>query len=136
MPMHGRRGNPVTKRDFGLPDGETRTRTGDTSTRNSHNDRPARVQAGMRTHTTSIEIQAPPSDTFAFVADGEKLPLWAIGFAKAIEPDGDQWIVTLASRERLPLRIDSEPATGVVDYVMLPAPGPRPPASRRRRTRA
>jgi hypothetical protein len=74
-----------------------------------HNDRGARVQPGMRTHTTSIEIQAPPSDAFAFVADGEKLPLWAIGFAKAIEPDGVQWNVTLASGQRLPLRIDSDP---------------------------
>ena len=85
----------------------------------------------MRTHTTSIEIQSPPSDTFAFVADGEKLPLWAIGFAKAIEPDGDHWIVTLASGERLPLRIDSDPATGVVDYVMLPASDVAAPAHSR-----
>ena len=85
----------------------------------------------MRTHTTSIEIQSPPSDAFAFVADAEKLPLWAIGFAKAIEPDGELWIVTLASGERLPLRIDSEPATGVVDYVMLPVPGVEAPAHTR-----
>jgi hypothetical protein len=77
----------------------------------------------MRTHTTSIEITAAAADTFAFVADGSKLPIWAIGFAKAIQPDGDGWRVTLASGDQLPLRIDSDPATGVVDYVMLPAPG-------------
>jgi hypothetical protein len=39
----------------------------------------------MRTHTTSIEIES--SHASAFVADGGKLPFWAIGFAKAIEPD-------------------------------------------------
>jgi hypothetical protein len=98
---------------------------------NGHKDPRARVKPGMRTHTTSVEIEAPPSDAFAFVADGEKLPLWAIGFAKAVEPDGDRWIVTLASGQRLPLRIDSDPATGVVDYVMLPAAGVETPAHTR-----
>jgi hypothetical protein len=76
----------------------------------------------MRAHTTSIEIESSPANAFAFLADGGKLPLWAIGFAKAIEPAAESWIVTLASGARLPLRIDSDPATGVVDYVMLPAP--------------
>jgi hypothetical protein len=85
----------------------------------------------MRTHTTSIEIKTPPADAFAFAADGGKLPLWAIGFAKAIEPDGDDWLVTLASGERLPLRVDSDSATGVVDYVMVPAPGVEAPAHTR-----
>jgi hypothetical protein len=85
----------------------------------------------MRTHTTSIEIEAPPTDAFAFVADGKKLPLWAIGFAKAIEPDGERWIVTLASDQRLPLRIDSDPATGVVDFVLLPSPDVEAPAHTR-----
>jgi hypothetical protein len=40
----------------------------------------------MRTHTTSIEIESSPANAFAFLADGGKLPLWATGFAKAIEP--------------------------------------------------
>jgi hypothetical protein len=85
----------------------------------------------MRTHTTSVEIESAPEDTFAFVADGGTLPLWAIGFAKAVEPDGDRWLVTLASGERLALRVDSDPATGVVDYVMLPAPDIEAPAHTR-----
>jgi hypothetical protein len=85
----------------------------------------------MRTHTTSVEIESAPEHTFSFVADGGKLSLWAIGFAKAVEPDGDRWLVTLASGERLPLRIDSDAATGVVDYVMLPAPGIEVPAHTR-----
>ncbi len=85
----------------------------------------------MRTHTTSIEIATPPANAFAFVANGEKLPLWAIGFAKAVERDGERWLVTLASGERLPLRIDSDVATGVVDYVMLPALDVEAPAHTR-----
>jgi hypothetical protein len=85
----------------------------------------------MRTHTTSVEIESAPEHTFSVVADGGKLSLWAIGFAKAVEPDGDRWLVTLASGERLPLRIDSDAATGVVDYVMLPAPGIEVPAHTR-----
>jgi hypothetical protein len=85
----------------------------------------------MRTPTTSIEIESSPASAFAFLADGGKLPLWAIGFAKAIEPDAQNWMVTLASGARLPLRIESDPATGVVDYVMLPTPDVEAPAHTR-----
>jgi hypothetical protein len=85
----------------------------------------------MRAHTTSIEIAASPAHAFAFVADASRLPVWAIGFAKAIEPDGDRWLVTLASGQRVPLRIDSDARTGVVDYVMLPAPDVEAPAHTR-----
>jgi hypothetical protein len=49
--------------------------------------------------------------------------VWAIGFAKAVEPDGDRLLVTLASGERVPLRIDGDAMTGVVDY------GTRDPAA-------
>jgi hypothetical protein len=77
----------------------------------------------MRTHTTCITLQSPPETAFEFVADGEKLPVWAIGFAKAVERDAGGWLVTLASGERMPLRIDSDARTGVVDYVSFAAPG-------------
>jgi hypothetical protein len=90
----------------------------------------------MRTHTTSIEIDASPANAFEFVADGGNLPRWAIGFAKAIEPDGGHWLVTLASGDRLSMRIDCDPASGVVDYVMLPAPGAEAPAHTRVMPRA
>jgi len=39
----------------------------------------------MRTHTTCITIESPREHAFAYLADGEKLPVWAIGFAKTIE---------------------------------------------------
>src|SRR5262245_21393988 len=85
----------------------------------------------MRSHTATIEIQAPPDRAFAFLADAATLPVWAIGFARAIEPDVDRWIVTLASGARLPLRIDADAATGVVDFVSLPAAGVEAPAHSR-----
>jgi hypothetical protein len=85
----------------------------------------------MRTHTTSITIESPHEKAFAYLADGATLPVWAIGFAKAIERTGDGWLVTLASGERMPLRIDSDGTTGVVDFVMLPAPGVEAPAHSR-----
>jgi hypothetical protein len=72
----------------------------------------------MRTHTTSISIEAKPAETFAYVADAERLPVCAIGFARAIERDAvDRWVVTLASCERMPLRVDADAATGVIDFI-------------------
>ena len=74
----------------------------------------------MRTHVAAVEIAAPAEAVAAFVADGAKLPTWAIGFAKATERDGDGWLVTTAGGERVPLRIESDLASGVVDYVLAP----------------
>lgn len=72
----------------------------------------------MRHHTASIAIDAPPAAAFAFLADATKLPVWAIGFAKAVAPAGDgAWLVTLSSGDTAPLRIEADAATGVVDYV-------------------
>ncbi len=86
----------------------------------------------MKTHTASIALQSPPARTFEYLSDATKLPVWAIGFAKAIEPaEGDGWLVMLASGEQMPLRIDSDPATGVVDYVSMPAPGVEVPSHTR-----
>jgi uncharacterized membrane protein len=85
----------------------------------------------MRTHTTSITIESPRDEAFAYLADAEKLPVWAIGFAKAVEPTDDGWLVTLASGARRPLRIVSDAATGVIDFVSLPAPGVEAPAHTR-----
>ena len=86
----------------------------------------------MKTHTASITLQSPPARTFEYLSDASKLPVWAIGFAKAIEPAaGEGWLVTLASGEQMPVRIDSDPATGVIDYVSMPAPGIEVPAHTR-----
>jgi carbon monoxide dehydrogenase subunit G len=84
----------------------------------------------MRTSTQTIEIAARPEDVFAFVADPEALPRWAIGFAKAIRRNGDGWMVTTASGDELPLRVETNDASGVVDFHMGPAGATVPAASR------
>jgi uncharacterized protein YndB with AHSA1/START domain len=45
------------------------------------------------TQTRSIAIAASPQTVFDLVADPSTLPNWAPGFARAIRPDGDHWIV-------------------------------------------
>ena len=85
----------------------------------------------MRSHVASIEIAADPADTFAFVADLAKLPIWAIGFAKAIDRDDGGWLVTTGGGDRVRIAVDADRAHGVVDYVMRPSPGVELAASTR-----
>jgi hypothetical protein len=75
----------------------------------------------MRADTKTISIEAEPERVFRLVADPRQLPTWAVGFAKAVRPEGDGWIVQTGSGE-IPLRLRADPATGVVDFVMRPAP--------------
>ena len=76
----------------------------------------------MRSDTQTITIDARPADVVAFLADGENLPRWAIGFARSVRRDGDRWIVTTGEGE-VPTAIDADEAAGTVDYRMAPAPG-------------
>ena len=70
----------------------------------------------MRTHTDSIQIAAPAADVVALVADLDQLPRWAVGFAKAVEAEGDGHVVTLTSGERIPISVTADERTGVVDF--------------------
>jgi hypothetical protein len=76
----------------------------------------------MRADTQTISIEALPSTVVAFLADGGNLPRWAVGFAKSVLKDDDQWIVTTGSGD-IRVIIDSDRAHGIVDFRMLPAPG-------------
>ena len=76
----------------------------------------------MRADTQTISIEALPSTVVAFLADGRNLPRWAVGFAKSVLKDDDQWIVTTGSGD-IRVMIESDVAHGVVDFRMLPAPG-------------
>ena len=76
----------------------------------------------MRSDTQTITIDARPSDVLAFVAAGENLPRWAIGFAKAVRPGQGGWIVTTGQGE-VPTRIEAHEGTGTVDFHMEPSPG-------------
>ena len=84
----------------------------------------------MRADTKTISIEADPRNVFRFVADPAQLPKWAVGFAKAVRRDGDRWMVTTAAGE-VPVRVHADPASGVVDFVMSPAPGVEVTASSR-----
>jgi hypothetical protein len=84
----------------------------------------------MRADTKAISIEADAGKVFRFVADPAHLPQWAVGFAKAVRRDGDRWLVTTGAGD-IPVRIRAEPTTGVVDFVMTPAPGLEVTASSR-----
>lgn len=68
-----------------------------------------------RTNTQSISIASPPDKVFAFVADPEKLPVWAIGFCKEIRNEDGRWIVTTPSGERIPMHSVAYPELGILD---------------------
>lgn len=76
----------------------------------------------MRTDTKSVTISANQEAVFAFLADPENLPRWAVGFARAIRRDGNAWLVTTGQGE-VPLRYEVDPRLGVIDYHLHPAPG-------------
>jgi uncharacterized protein YndB with AHSA1/START domain len=81
------------------------------------------MHVDQRSDTKTISISAAPARVFRFVADASNLPRWAIGFARGIRRDGDGWVVTTGSGSAVPLRIRSDEGTGVVDFVVAPAPG-------------
>ncbi len=84
----------------------------------------------MRADTKTISIEAEPGKVFRFVADPAQLPRWAVGFAKAVRRDGERWVVITGTGE-IPVRVRADPASGVVDFVMNPAPGAEITASSR-----
>jgi len=76
----------------------------------------------MRADTKTVSIEVTPAGVFDFLRDPRNLPRWAVGFAKAVRHGRDGWIVETAAGE-MPIRIDADPRSGAVDFVMTPAPG-------------
>jgi hypothetical protein len=76
----------------------------------------------MRSNTQTVTIATAGDAVFAFVADPENLPRWAIGFARGIRRDGDQWLVATGQGE-VPIRFGVDQAAGVIDFHLEPAPG-------------
>jgi hypothetical protein len=76
----------------------------------------------MRADTQTMTLPASAEDAFAFLAQPENLPRWAVGFARGIRREGDEWIVQTAEGE-LPVRIDADAARGTIDFHMRVAPG-------------
>lgn len=85
----------------------------------------------MRADTRTISIERGAPDLFRFVADPENLPRWAIGFARAVRREGDGWVVTTGGGADVAVRVLADAASGVVDFVLVPAPGVEHVASSR-----
>jgi hypothetical protein len=66
--------------------------------------------------TRSIAIDAPPAAVLDVIGDGARLPEWAPGFAPAVRPDGDLWVIDTGDSElKVRLRVDRE--SGTVDIL-------------------
>lgn len=78
----------------------------------------------LRSDTQAVSIEAHPEQVYAFVADPENLPAWAVGFCRAIRRDGQagQWIVATADGE-IPIRYATDAATLTIDFFFTLAPG-------------
>jgi hypothetical protein len=76
----------------------------------------------MRADTQTVTIPANHDEVFAFLAEPSKLPRWAVGFARAIRRDGDEWIVQTAQGE-MPIRFVVDAGRGTIDFHMTVAPG-------------
>jgi hypothetical protein len=76
----------------------------------------------MHADTQSITLPVRPDDAFAFLADAENLPRWAVGFARDIRREGEAWLVQTAGSE-VPIRVAADAARGTIDFHMTVAPG-------------
>ena len=76
----------------------------------------------MRADTKSVSIEASPTRVVQLLADPRNLPRWAVGFAKSVREEKGRWLVRTGSGE-VGIRIAADPATGVVDFWISPAPG-------------
>ncbi|HEX5926070.1 MAG TPA: SRPBCC family protein [Baekduia sp.] len=62
--------------------------------------------------TRSISIAAPPEAVLAVVGDPYRLPDWAPGFAPAVEPDGDDWLIGTGDAQfAITVRVSAEHGT-------------------------
>lgn len=76
----------------------------------------------MRADTQTISIDTAPNRLVDFLADPNNLPRWAVGFARSVRQDDGRWLVQTGAGE-MPVRIEANAATGIVDFWMSPAPG-------------
>jgi hypothetical protein len=75
----------------------------------------------MRADTQTISLAAGVEEVFAFLADPENLPHWAVGFARGIRRDVDGWVVQTSQGE-VALRVVADAETGTIDFHLRPAP--------------
>ncbi len=74
-----------------------------------------------RAETRSISIAASPEAVLDVVGDARRLPEWAPRFARAVQPDGDDWLIDTGAGElRIRLRVARE--FGTVDILRTGGP--------------
>ena len=76
----------------------------------------------MHADTQTITVPVSAEEAFAFLAEPENLPRWAVGFARGIRREGEAWIVKTAQGEA-PVRVVAEAAQGTIDFHMEVASG-------------
>lgn len=76
----------------------------------------------MRANTRAVTIPASVEEVFAFLGDPGNLPRWAVGFARGIRRDGDEWIVETAAGA-FPVRYGIDTERGTIDIHTSVAPG-------------
>jgi hypothetical protein len=76
----------------------------------------------MKADTQAVSIQSPAAKVARFLADPANLPRWAVGFAKSVRSDGGRWFVRTGAGE-MAVRIVADEKSGIVDYLISPAPG-------------
>jgi hypothetical protein len=76
----------------------------------------------MRADTQTITVPVSFEEAFAFLAQPENLPRWAVGFARGIRREGDGWIVQTAQAE-MPVRVVADAVRGTIDFHIGVAPG-------------
>lgn len=75
----------------------------------------------MPADTQTVTLPVSFEEAFAFLAEPENLPRWAVGFARGIRREGDDWIVQTAQGE-MPIRVVADAVRGTIDFQMRVAP--------------
>jgi hypothetical protein len=75
-----------------------------------------------QTDTQTVTIPARLEEAFAFLAEPENLPRWAVGFARGVHRDADGWVVETGHGD-VPIRILADREQGTIDFHMGIGPG-------------
>jgi hypothetical protein len=84
----------------------------------------SRENMTMQADTQTVTLPASAEDAFAFLADLTNLPRWAVGFARGIRREGDEWIVQTANGE-MPIRLGADSTRGTIDFYIQHTAGAR-----------
>lgn len=75
----------------------------------------------VKSDTQAVWLDTDARTAFRFIADPNSLPMWAVGFCRAIRQDKTGWIVQTATGE-CPLQVEADEVRGTIDFHMDPAP--------------